>query len=167
MALTKRKETKQIDQSVQSRLMGTIDGRNIVVVGQAIEQLAGKRICAGGIGHGCNRRDPHAFAARLTYDDYSRGLKNILLTAAQADAAYFCRHCQKFQGCHQCVGDPASLVCNGCKDWANDISEAVHGRMVPRERARDAFKLVGMLAAGKITASDGMKLFSELFALKG
>jgi len=162
MARSKRKETKPADQSAESRVVITVDNRNVMLVGQQIEQLAGRRVCAGGIGAGCNRRDPHPYAVRREYDDYSRHLRGINLTAEQAESFYYCRRCQLYQGCHLCVGDVASLVCTNCRDWANDISEQVHGRMVPRERGKDAFKIVILMAMGRISEHDGNKLFAEL-----
>ena len=146
--------------------METVDGRGVVVVGKLIEQLSGKRVCAGGIGHGCNRRDPHVYSVRRTYDDYSRNLIGVRLTDEQMERIYYCRRCGQFQGCHFCVGDAASLACINCRDWANDISEVVHGHILPTGKAPDAFKLVMMVAAGRVTPDDGEKLFRELIDLR-
>jgi len=163
MARSKRKETKPADQSAESRVVITVDNRNVMLAGQQIEQLAGRRVCAGGIGFGCNRRDPHPYAVRREYDDYSRRLRGIKLTAEEAESFYYCRRCQRYQGCHLCVGDVASLVCTACHDWANEISEHCHGRMVPRERGTDAFRIVMLMAIGRISERDGSKLFAELY----
>jgi hypothetical protein len=139
-----REKPKQIEAPTgESVTMRTVDGRDVVVVGKDnVKELDGRRICAGGIGFGCHRHDPHPYAARDKYDDWSRGLRGIRLIGANVELVYFCRRCEKYQGCHLCVGDPASLVCTNCHDWANDISEHVHGVMVPREKV-DIKKFIG------------------------
>jgi len=146
-----------------SQTLRTVDGRDVVAAGDVLKELAGRRVCAGGVGFGCHRHDPHPYAARTRYNDYSRNLKGIKLNAVEVDLVYFCRRCEKFQGCHLCVGDPASLVCTNCHDWANDISEKVHGRIVPRENASDVFHVVKVLARGKFSDDDAKKLFDDLF----
>jgi hypothetical protein len=143
-----RKTAKQLEApSAESKMLTTVDGREVVAVGDTAKELEGRRICAGGVGFGCHRHDPHPYAARTRYDDYSRGLKGIRLLGDDVDAVYICRRCKKFQGCHLCVGDPASVVCTNCHDWANDISEHVHGAMVPRG---EVMKVVtGLVKGGK------------------
>ncbi len=141
----------------------TVDGQTVTVVGRReIRRLSGKAICAGGTGHGCRRSPPHRFVAAGAHDDYSRGLRGVKLDKQQSRDSYFCRQCQKFMGCYFCVGDVASLVCNNCQDWASDISEFAHGRMVKDSQLKDhGMKLVLMVGEGQLSLEDFNKLWNE------
>lgn len=67
-------------------------------------------------------------------------------------------------GCMTCAGDIASLVCSECRDWANDISERVHGKMVkdPRKRAA-AMSSVLDFYHKRISQDEIEKRFKKLF----
>jgi len=68
-----------------------------------------------------------------------------------------------WQGCGNCLEDIASLVCNNCRDWANDISEQVHGKMVKDYEMRlEAMKLVIMVQRGQINMDEYYKLWDQL-----
>lgn len=90
-------------------------------------------MCSSGLGWGRKQIDPHPIKFQKEYNDYSRGLRGIKLTYQQAKAAYTCRYCNQWQGCSVCVGDIAELICKRCRDWANDISEQVHGAIDPEK----------------------------------
>jgi len=141
----------------------TIDGRPVVIVGKGlIRWLKGKAVCAGGIGHHCKKLPPHRFSAPASYDDPTRSLRGVHLEKREARDGYFCRRCQKFMGCLQCAGDIASLVCNNCNDWANDISEKVHGKMVTdAELKKVGIRLVTMLGSGQINQEQYTELWNE------
>lgn len=63
-----------------------------------------------------------------------------------------------------CAGDIASMVCSACHDWANDISEQVHGRMVKdREKKEYAMRIVKMRFDGKVNDEEAQKMFDNLF----
>lgn len=65
-------------------------------------------------------------------------------------------------GCAHCLDDVASLVCLDCHDWANDISERVHGKMVKDKQLIDeAFRLTQMLVKKKINLDDFKRLWAE------
>lgn len=139
----------------------TIDGRKVIIIGRDIRRLDGKVLCNGGIADGCQKLGPHKFTAPTTYDDFPSGLKGIKIGKQLARDSYFCRKCGSFMGCHGCAGDIATLVCNKCEDWANDLSEQVHGRMVKRDLASAGMKLVMMVSNGQIDLADFNKLWDE------
>lgn len=105
--------------------------------------------------------DAHEKKFQGQYDDPSRGLRRVKLTREESKAAYTCRRCGEWMGCAVCLEDVAGLVCKQCHDWANDLSERVHGRMVSRDLAREGFRMVGMLYDGKINADEFEKLWNE------
>lgn len=165
MALSKRKRKTEepATSHAESTELTTIDGRKALVVGQKeIKWLSGFKVCAGGIGDGCQKLPPHRFRLALVYDDPTRGLKNIKLEKDDAREAYFCRRCKRFMGCMSCVGDIASLVCNNCKDWANDISETVHGRMVTDpDLMAHGFKMLDMVSKGALSIQGFESLWKQ------
>ena len=64
-------------------------------------------------------------------------------------------------GCAHCIEDVAGLVCSKCHDWANDLSERVHGKMVRGELASEGLRLVLMIYKGSITVEQYKKLWAE------
>ena len=69
-------------------------------------------------------------------------------------------------GCAVCLEDVACLVCRNCRDWANDISERVHGKMIKNDELKSqGIKLVLMLYEGKINQEEYDKLWGEARAL--
>lgn len=103
----------------------------------------------------------HPILLQAKYDDLSRGLRGVRLTIEESKAAYTCRRCGEYQGCAVCIDDVASLVCRNCRDWANDLSERVHGKMVNQELAQHGMQLIMMLAKRKLTKEDFIKLWDE------
>ena len=68
-------------------------------------------------------------------------------------------------GCSLCADKPRDMVCNNCKDWATDLAERTHGRMVKDTDTRiNAMKIVMMRYEGSINDDEAGKLFSQLFA---
>lgn len=66
-----------------------------------------------------------------------------------------------------CIEDIASLVCPQCRDWANDISERVHGKMVKDHEMRlEAMKLVVMVHKGQIDMNEYNKLWDDMRAVQ-
>lgn len=68
-----------------------------------------------------------------------------------------------------CIEDVATLVCKKCHDWANNISETVHGPMVQnRDLKQGGMKLVQMINDGKLDHDGFDKLWNEArYALRG
>lgn len=135
------------------------------------EKLSGPGVCQAGAGYGRKTiineqgHDAHMKRFQASYDDPSRGLRRVRLTREESQAAYTCRRCGEWMGCAVCIDDVASLVCKNCHDWANDLSERVHGRMVGKELAREGFKIVEMVLHGKIDSEGFEKLWSEARAV--
>lgn len=147
----------------------TVDGKEVLIIGeQEIKFLSGRAVCAGGRAFGFKQTSgTHRFRTPKTYDDWSRGLIGIHIEKDEAARAYRCRKCQTFMGCWTCAGDIATLICNQCEDWANDISERVHGRMVKDpELARECWKIVDMRRSGQIGDDDIVPMFKNIFSAK-
>lgn len=84
------------------------------------------------------------------------------MTYVEAKAAYTCRKCGLHMGCAVCIEDLSELVCRNCRDWANDISERVHGKMIKSAELKQVgMKLVLMIAEGKIGEQDFDKLWND------
>lgn len=115
------------------------------------------------MGWGRKHIEDHPITLQGSYDDPSRKLKGIKLTYDQALANYSCRKCKAWMGCNRCIDDVASLICRNCQDWANNISESVHGRLVRGEESEEAWKIVKMRETGKITDDDCDEFFRRLF----
>jgi hypothetical protein len=125
------------------------------------------KLCQEGAGYFRQNREPHRKSYQLTYNDFTRGLKGIRLSLEDSRAAYTCRTCKTWQGCGGCLEDIASIVCKTCRDWANDISEQVHGPMVQgAEFKSEGVKMVIMLDRGQyVTFDDYMKSWNEARAV--
>jgi hypothetical protein len=123
---------------------------------------ASATLCSEGVGWGRKHGDAHPRMIALSYDDPTRGLRRVKITREDSIKSYNCRKCGTYQGCAFCLADIASIVCKDCGDWANDLSERVHGRMVKdKELARTGFKLVAMVSAGQIDFEGFTKLWNE------
>jgi hypothetical protein len=124
-------------------------------------------MCISGIAVGRWQYEPHPIRMQKYYDDNASGLRHIKLTARDSLAAYTCRRCGEWQGCAHCIDDIASMVCSQCRDWANDLSEQVHGRMVSRELAREGLKIVEQFCKGRINRDDMTKLWADACSVLG
>jgi len=119
------------------------------------------KMCTEGRGWGRRSIDSHPIKYQGHYDDWNRGLRGVSLSYEESKAAYTCRKCGALQGCASCIDDVASLVCRDCHDWANNLSQQVHGRMVGPELAEEGMKLILMVSKGQITVEDFNKLWDE------
>ena len=147
----------------------TIDGRGVTLNEEQIKKFKGSAICIGGAAHGCYLREPHRFVTPKGYSEWiipqSRSEKvqrlKYPLDKDTSKRAYRCRKCHGFMGCSSCAGAIENLVCSNCRDWANDIAEKVHGKMVSSDLASLGFKLVDMVQKGKLDMPGFDKLWSD------
>lgn len=164
--MVRTREEPTIKNDPESITRKTVDGHEAIITGKnRIKFLEGKALCTGGIAFGCFYKELHPVRLPTTYDDHSRNLRGIHIEKADARAAYWCRKCKAYMGCGGCIadGDLAGIVCTNCHDWANDISEQVHGRMTYNdvELRRHGLKLVIMRGEGKIDGDDFDKLWAQ------
>ena len=131
------------------------------------QQASGAKICSSGFGWFRNNIEPQPAKYQSYYDDPTRNQRGIKLTYEQAKAAYTCRHCGQWMGCRVCLeSDLASLICKTCHDWANDLSQRVHGRMIhDAELKQQGLKLILMLYGGQVDREDYDKLWREACAV--
>ncbi len=162
MRKLRKPESKPV--SADSVECKTIDGKTVALSEIEAQKLAGCAICTGGSAHGCYTKTPHKFVTPQKYDDYSRNLRGISVSKDESTAAYRCRKCGTFMGCRTCAGNIEDLVCTVCHDWANQIAETVHGKMVSPELASHGMKLLDMMQNGKIDEEGFKKLWQDAIA---
>lgn len=144
----------------------TIDGREIQIIGQLeIKRLAGKAVCVGGKAIECHKGGVHKFTMAHRYDDPSRGLIGIGIDREISRGSYWCKKCGAFMGCSSCIEDIATMTCSMCRDWANDLSLRVHGKMIVNgsQLSAESWNLIQMRERRQLDDEQAGRLFSELF----
>jgi hypothetical protein len=119
--------------------------------------LTGGDLCRGGRSYGCKK---------IIGDTETEG--PTLGPHKKVSGGYYCRFCEEYMGCKLCAQNPSELVCLRCHDWALDVGEKKHGRMVKdREKGAEALKLVSMIYDGRISLDDGLKCINDFFPYSG